>query len=113
MKNLRLAALVAVMTALPVIGFAQTSTASSRTAKAPKVVTTTVTGVVKSVDAGSMVIARSDAKGREETFQLTGTTTRKGTLASGDVVSVRYIEANGQKTATVVTVKSVPKKHGK
>lgn len=112
MKNLRLAALVAIMTALPAAGFAQTTAASSKAAKpakAAKVVTMTATGVVKSFDATSVVIARSNAQGPQETFQLTSSTTRKGKLAVGDVVSLRYLEASGQKTATSLTVKTAPK----
>jgi hypothetical protein len=119
MKNLRLAALVAVMTALPAIGFAQTTTApaklarSAGPAKPAKAATLTVTGVIKSVDATSVVIAPSKAKGAkgpDQTLQLTPSTTGTRTPAVGDVVSVRYQEANGRKTATAVTVKKAIKK---
>jgi hypothetical protein len=112
MKRFRLALLVAVMTALPAVGFAQ-STTSSKTTKTPKPVTATVSGVVKSVSDAAIVITRSNAKGPEESFVLTAATTGKASLKSGDVVSVRYLEANGQKTATVVTVKKAPKKSRK
>jgi len=114
MKHLRLAALVAVISALPALGFAQSATASHKTTKTPKPVTAIVSGVVKSVDGASLVITRSNAKGPEEAFQLTSSTVKKGTLASGDTVSVRYWLDNGRKVAAAVTVKKGPKaKHAR
>ena len=119
MKCLRIAALIAVMTALPAAGFAQSTApaktkqtkAATTTKPAPttKPATTTMTGVVKSVDETSMVMTRSNAKGPEETFQLNASTTRKGKLVAGDAVSVQYVLDNGQKVAKVVTVTKTAK----
>jgi uncharacterized protein DUF5666 len=123
MKVLRTAAAVAVLTALPVISFAQStaspshqSTAAPSKAKpAAKPVTTTMTGVVKSVGDTSLVVTRTNAKGPEETFQLNSSTMHKGKakLVAGDTVSVRYYLDNGQKVATMVTVTKAPAKAGK
>jgi hypothetical protein len=110
MKPLRIAALIAVMTTLPVIGSAQSRPASPKATQTKQLAIPAMMGVVKSVDATSMVITRSNAKGPEETFQLNSSTVRKGKLESGDVVSVRYQLEDGKKVATVVTVKSAPKK---
>ena len=89
MKLLRLAALMAVMAALPAVAFAQSTDTPAKTKHPAKVVTTTMTGVVKSVDDSSMVMTRSNAKGPEQTFQLNASTTRKGKLVPGEVVNVR------------------------
>jgi hypothetical protein len=113
MKCLRIAALVAVMTALPLVSSAQTPPASPKTQSAPKQVTATMTGVVKSVDDTSMVITRSNAKGPEETFVLNSTTTRKGDLLAGNTVKVRYYIDDAKKVATAVDVTKTPIKKGK
>jgi hypothetical protein len=113
MKRLRIASLVAVMTALPLISSAQSPPAASKTPPAPKPVTATMTGVVKSVDDTSMVITRSNAKGPEETFQLSSSTTRKGDLLAGDTVKVQYYLDDAKKVATAVTVTHAPGKKGK
>jgi uncharacterized protein DUF5666 len=120
MKVLRSVAVAAVLTALPVVSFAQSttpshqSTASSKAKPAPKPTTTTMSGVVKSVGDTSFVMTRTNAKGPEETFQLNSSTMHKGKLAAGDKVSVKYYLDNGQKIATQVTVTKAPKaKSGK
>lgn len=113
MKRLRIAALVAVIAAWPVVSSAQTPPAAPKTQPAPKQVTATMTGVVKSVDDASMVITRSNAKGPEETFVLSSTTTRKGDLLAGDTVKVRYYLDDAKKVATVVDVTKTPIKKGK
>ena len=107
MKCLRIAALIAVMTALPAAGFAQSTapakTKQTKAATTTKPATTTMTGVVKSVDETSMVMTRSNAKGPEETFQLDPS--HKGKLAVGDTVNVKYYLDNANKIATSVTIK--------
>jgi len=47
-----------------------------------------VEGVVKSVDASSIVITRSNKK--EMSFKLESSTQKDGTIASGSKVSIRY-----------------------
>jgi hypothetical protein len=120
MKVLRSVAVAAALTALPAVGFAQStspshqSTASSKAKPAPKPTTATMTGIVKSVGETSFVVNRSNAKGPEETFLLNSSTMQKGKLAVGDTVSVKYHFDNGEKVATQVTVTKVPKsKSGK
>jgi hypothetical protein len=111
MKYLRIAALLAVMAAVPSVALAQ-STSAPKAKHTPKVATTTMTGLVKSVDDTSMVLTRANGKGPESSFQLNASTTRKGNLVSGDIVSVRYFVDHGQKVATAVTVTKAPPKSG-
>ena len=70
---------------------AKTSTASHATA-----------GVVKTVDATSLVITRAGSAG-EMTFTLNPSTRRQGTIEVGSHVSVRYQEDGKTKIATAVT----------
>jgi hypothetical protein len=110
MKYLRIAALFAAIAALPAVGFAQAAQSTTNPAKpkhAAKVLTASMTGVVKRIDESSLVIARSNAKGPEETFQLDPS--HKGKLAVGDVVNVKYYLDNGKMIATAVTVKKPAK----
>ena len=113
MKRLRIVALVAVMTALPLVSSAQSQPAAPKAQPASKPITATMTGIVKSVDDTSMVITRSNAKGPEETFQLSTATTRKGDLIAGDTVKVQYYLDDAKKVATAVTVTHAPGKKGK
>ena len=118
MKYFRIAALITAMAAVPAIGFAQSTTDPAKAKQTPKaqsttepakpkhaakVITASMTGVVKSVGDNSFVINRSNAKGPEETFQLDPS--HKGKLAVGDTVSVKYYLDNANKIATSVTVK--------
>ena len=61
-------------------------------------------GVIKSVSDTSLVISRPTAKEKEMTFMLDSTTQKKGTLAAGATVDVRYKTENKQNIATAVTV---------
>jgi len=118
MKYFRIAALITAMAAVPAIGFAQSTTDPAKAKQTPKaqsttepakpkhaakVITASMTGVVKSVGDNSFVINRSNAKGPEETFQLDPS--HKGKLAVGDTVNVKYYLDNSNKIATSVTVK--------
>jgi len=117
MKYFRIAALITAMAAVPAIGFAQSATEPAKAKQtkaqsttepakpkhAAKVITASMTGVVKSFGDNSFVINRSNAKGPEETFQLDPS--HKGKLAVGDTVSVKYYLDNANKIATSVTVK--------
>jgi hypothetical protein len=62
-----------------------------------------VRGVVKSVDASSLVIARSGRKAENLTFVLNPSTMHEGALAVGDNVSVRYRQDGKTLVATAVT----------
>ena len=118
MKYFRIAALITAMAAVPAIGFAQSTTDPAKAKQTPKaqsttepakpkhaakVITASMTGVVKSVGDNSFVINRSNAKGPEETFQLDPS--HKGKLAVGDTVNVKYYLDNANKIATSVAVK--------
>jgi hypothetical protein len=64
-------------------------------------------GVVKSIDATSLVITRAGSAG-EMTFALNSSTRREGAIEVGTPVSVRYQEDGKTNTATAVMVQ-----HGK
>jgi hypothetical protein len=109
MKYLPVAALASLLLAAP--AFAQT-TAPTHAAKAPaaktaapKPAATPAThatrGVVKTVDASSLVITRGKA---DTTFVLNASTQRQGDIAPGANVSVRYHTEGKDKVATAVSV---------
>ena len=62
-----------------------------------------VLGVVKSVDASSLVITRSGKKGETLSFNLDPATVQAGTVAVGSTVSVRYRTDGKTLVATAVT----------
>ena len=80
-----------------------TQTKSSKPA-APA--THATTGVVKSVDDTSLVVSKPGNKDpkKDMSFTLTSSTEKKGTLAAGAAVQVRYKTENGKNIATAVTV---------
>jgi hypothetical protein len=111
MKYVPVAALASLLLAAP--AFAQTApatpaakTPAAKTAAASKPAATPVThatrGVVKTVDASSLVI--SARKGAETTFVLNASTQRQGDIAPGANVSVRYHTEGKDKVATAVSV---------
>jgi hypothetical protein len=61
-------------------------------------------GVVRFVDARTLVIVRSPQYGRELRFQLEPTTERYGDVKVGATVDVRYITKGTRSIATAVTV---------
>jgi hypothetical protein len=61
-------------------------------------------GIVKSVDATTLVITRADKKGSVMTFTLNPSTNRPEGVAVGTPVSVRYREEGKAHVATAVTV---------
>jgi hypothetical protein len=63
-----------------------------------------VRGIVRSVDATSLVIARSAKKPSDLAFVLNPSTSRAGTIAAGATVSVRYRTEGKILVATAVTV---------
>ena len=64
-------------------------------------------GVVRFVDARTLVIVRSPQYGRELRFQLEPTTERYGEVKVGATVDVRYITRGSRAIATAVTVEHV------
>ena len=102
MRKMRTAAIVlGAMLAVPMTGLAApagvpgqtkaTATKSLKPAKSSTAATHATRGVVKSVDANSLVIERGKGKNKKEmTFALDATTHRAGDVNVGSTVSVRY-----------------------
>lgn len=103
------AVLFGALSALPVIGL-EAAPAATQAKEAAKVKATVAshatTGVVKSVDATTLVITKSGKKGGEMTFMLNPSTKREGTIEVGSQVSVRYQEDGKTLTATAITARS-------
>jgi hypothetical protein len=79
--------------------------ASGAAQAAPATVATHATkGVVKSIDATSLVITRSGRKAKEQTFAMDAATHQVGSVTVGATVEVRYRTADGHRVATVVSV---------
>jgi len=109
MKRVAMALLVGALAAVPAAGFAAPAakaqtTAAKRPAKAAAARHAT-TGVVKSIDATTLVITRPGKKGREMTFVLNPSTQREGTVAVGSTVSVRYQEEGKTHVASALMVR--------
>ena len=111
-------ALVGALLLVPALAMAA-QTGAAKTAPAPKAKTTTVaaathstSGIVKSVDATSLVITKTAKATKTLTFVLNATTVKKGDLAAGARVEVRYRAEGKQNIATAVTA-SAPKDKGK
>jgi hypothetical protein len=86
---------------------AQTATAKKSAAPVSAAKTATaashsVKGVVKSIDASSLVITKSGKAGGEMTFTLNADTKRDGSPAVGSPVSVRYRAEGSSMVATAV-----------
>jgi hypothetical protein len=94
---------------------AQTKPAPAKTDKAaPAAATHATSGIVRSTTATALVIAKTATATATETFVLNPATARKGDLAVGARVEVRYRAEGGQNIATAVTAaapkgKSTPK----
>jgi len=61
-------------------------------------------GVVKSVDATTLVITKTAGKGPETTFVLNASTQKQGDIAVGSPVDVRYHAEGKTRVATAVSV---------
>jgi hypothetical protein len=93
------------------LAFAQTakpsnSAAKPAAAKPAAAATHSVQGVVKSVDASSLVITKSGKKGGDMTFKLDSTTQRDGSITTGSPVSVRYRMDGSSMVATAVNAEA-------
>ena len=84
-------------------GQSQSKSSAPKTTPASSAVHATK-GVVKSVDDTSLVITRPSGKVKEMTFVISPGTARKGALATGATVEVRYRTDAKQNIATAVTV---------
>jgi hypothetical protein len=112
MKNLRTAAIVlGTLLTVPAMGFAAPARQSSTPAKtkttatAPAAVATHATkGTITSMDATSLVVTHSaSGKAKPMTFVLNADTQRKGSLAVGSKVEVRYRAEGKSNVATAVS----------
>lgn len=107
-------AFVGALLLVPALAMAAGQTGTARTADAPKAkaavtaATHATKGIVKSVDDASLVITKGAKAAKTQTFVLNATTVKKGDLAAGARVEVRYRAEGGQNVATAVTA-SVPK----
>lgn len=108
-KHITTVILVGALSTVPVVGFAaaQGKTQSSTAAKhvsTNTAVTHATSGVVKSIDASTLVITRTGKTRGEMRFALNPSTQREGTIAVGAPVSVRYSEEGKTRVATAVRV---------
>lgn len=86
------------------LAMAQTTKSSSKSssAKSTTPATHSVQGVVKSVDASSLVITKSGKKGGDMSFKLDSSTQKDGSITTGSTVSVRYHMDGSSMVATAV-----------
>ena len=117
MRNITKAIAIAAMLAFPVASFAAQAPApaakkqaaapaakAEKPAMAKKVATKSASGTVKSISDSSLVITKgSGAKAMDETFSVTASTAKKGTIETGSKVSVRYTEDGANKVATAIS----------
>jgi hypothetical protein len=80
-------------------------TAEARTAQTAPI-TTSLKGVIKSIDDKEVVIAPSNNKTGEVEFDLTSSAKREGELAPGDQVTITYYYENGKRVVTDVAGKA-------
>jgi hypothetical protein len=65
-------------------------------------------GVVQTIDASTLVIARTGNRG-SMTFSLTSSTHREGTIVVGSTVSVRYRDDGKKHVATAIALQGAEK----
>jgi hypothetical protein len=112
-KYFTTALLIGALSTVPAIAGAATSPRAGRPAAAKReasaVATHATRGIVKSVDASTLVITRTSKKHGEMTFTMNPATHRRGDIAVGAPVSVRYRRDGKNFVATAVRVQ--PKQH--
>jgi hypothetical protein len=100
------------LTALAIAGNSAASTPKkAATTPASPAATHAVRGVVKSIDASSLVITRSGHKAQLLSFVLNPSTAREGTVDVGSTVAVRYRNDGKALLATAVAVQPTPPAH--
>lgn len=90
---------------------AATATPPAKTAAAAPAATHAVRGVVKSIDASTLVITRSGHKAQLLSFVLNPSTAREGSADVGSTVAVRYRNDGKALVATAVAVQPTPAHH--
>ncbi len=119
MRNTLTALMLAGALATSGAAFAQASKPASNNAAKPAAAkpaaaaTHSVQGVVKSVDASSLVITKSGKKGGDMTFKLDPSTQKDGSIATGSAVSVRYRMDGSSMVATAVNAEASHSKTAK
>jgi hypothetical protein len=121
MKMIRNTAFFIGMIAIPAMALAQTAPATKAPATTPapaksaakatpaaKETVHATKGVVKSLDATTLVV--TPAKGKDLTFVLNSTTVKTGTPAVGSSVQVHYKTDGSQNIATAVSVQAAQTK---
>ena len=107
-KYFTTALLVGALAGAPVVGFAAAPAGAQTPAGAKhaptKAATHATRGVVKSVDASTLVITRTGKGQGEMSFTMEPSTHREGDVAVGAPVSVRYREEGKSYIATAVSV---------
>lgn len=83
----------------------QTKTLAKRSRS--KTASHATTGIVKSIDANTLVITRPGKRSGEMTFQISASTQRDGTIEVGSPVAVRYLEEGQNHIATAITAQHV------
>jgi hypothetical protein len=116
-KVITAAVLTAALALVPAFAFAQATPPAEKpksgekpAASTAKPATHSTSGVVKSVDASSLVLTKSGKAAEEMTFVLTPTTQKSGTIEPGAHATVRYTTEGKTNTATAVTAKPASKK---
>jgi hypothetical protein len=89
--------------AVPQTASTKKSASPTSAAKPAAAASHSVKGVVKSIDASSLVITKSGKAGGDMTFTLNADTKLDGAPAVGSPVSVRYRSEGGAMVATAVT----------
>jgi hypothetical protein len=107
-KYVTTALLVSALAGAPVVGLSAAPAGAQTPAGAKRASTKAAThatrGVVKSVDASTLVITRSGKGQGEMSFTMEPSTHREGEVAVGAPVSVRYREEGKTYIATAVSV---------
>ncbi len=103
--KIRTSVLLAALVLMPTLAIATPQTKPApKPASAPAVHSTN--GTVKSTDATSLVITRKTGAVKEMTFVVNADTQKKGTIATGAMVDVRYRTEGKSNIATAITVQT-------
>jgi hypothetical protein len=116
MKQISIAlVLAAAVLAGPSFAYAQATPSSSKpapaapakkpAAPAASAAVHATKGVVKSVDASTLVVSKTAGKGPETTFVVNASTKKEGNVAVGSSVDVRYRMEGKDRVATAITAK--------
>ena len=113
MRKFVTAVAVIALAAIPVFASQTPAPSSSASKAAPKtsasksssMATHSTSGVVKSMDATTLVITKSGKKPEEMTFAVSASTQKQGTPDVGSAVTVRYKTEGTTNTATAIVAK--------